>query len=168
MTEDEIRAAMDEINELAFRGLMREDKQLVFSRDEIQNENILKLGLLAAEKSGSGLKPTTVLYFLHLTLQEYCAADHVTKGIVNGNRRPWEALVQDLQLQWKPWEPFVEYSNRKDTSVDRTNEKTSCDLDHVNTSSKEARKTKTMVRANYKHKVGVVDSLMRTIEPSLH
>ena len=65
LTEDEIKAAMDEINELAFRGLMREDKQLVFSRDEIQNENILKLGLLAAEKSGSGFKPTTVLYFLH-------------------------------------------------------------------------------------------------------
>ena len=168
LTEDEIRAAMAEINELAFRGLMREDKQLVFSRDEIQNENILKLGLLAAEKSGSGFKPTTVLYFLHLTLQENCAADHVTKGIVNGNRRPWEALVQDLQLQWKPWEPFVEYRNRKDTSADfveKTNEKTSCNLDHVNTSSKEARKTKTMVRANYKHKVGVVDSLMRTIEP---
>ena len=168
LSEDEIRAAMDEINDLAFRGLMREDKQLVFSRDEIQNENILKLGLLAAEKSGSGLKPTTVLYFLHLTLQEYCAADHVTKGIVNGNRRPWEALVQDLQSQWKPWEPFVEYSNRKDTSVDfvdRTNERTSCDLDHVNTSTKEARKAKTTVRANYKHKVGVVDSLTRTIEP---
>ena len=165
LTEDEIRAAVDEINELAFRGLMREDKQLVFSRDEIQNENILKLGLLAAEKSGSGFKPTTVLYFLHLTLQEYCAADHVTKGIVNGNRRPWEALVQDLQ---KPWEPYVELSNRKDTSVDfvdKTNEKTSCDLDHVNTSSTEARKTKTTVRANYKHKVDVVDSLMRTIEP---
>ena len=50
LTEDEINAAVDEINELAFRGLTRDDRQLVFSRDEIKNENIMKLGLLAAEK----------------------------------------------------------------------------------------------------------------------
>ena len=68
LTEEEIREAMDEINELAFRGLTRDDRQLVFSRDEIQNENIVKLGLLAAEKSGSGFRPTIVLYFLHKTL----------------------------------------------------------------------------------------------------
>ena len=96
LTEDEIREAMDEINELAFRGLTRDDKQLVFSRDEIQNENILKLGLLAAEKSGSGFKPTTVLYFLHGTLQEYCAADHVTTGIANRNRKPWNTLLKQF------------------------------------------------------------------------
>ena len=184
LTEDEIRAAMDEINELAFRGLMRADKQLVFSRDEIQNENILKLGLLAAEKSGSGFKPTTDLYFLHGTLQEYCAADHVTKGIKNGNRRPWEALMQDLHkneerersqiglrqaLHWKPLESLVDQMYRNETIaslVDKTKEMTSRDGNlTVNTSSKETKKTKPKVGADHKDQTSVVNSLLRTIEP---
>ena len=92
LTEEEFHEAMDEINELAFRGLTREDRQLVFSRDEIKNENIMKLGLLAAEKSGSGFRPTTVLSFVNKTLQEYCAADHVAKQYVKGKNRPWKTV----------------------------------------------------------------------------
>ena len=87
LTDDEIKEAMDAISELAFKGLTRDDRQLVFSRDEIQNENIMKLGLLAAEKSGSGFEPIIVLYFLHKSLQEYCAVDHVTKKLKNGQKR---------------------------------------------------------------------------------
>ena len=170
LTEDEIRAAMDEINELAFRGLMRDDKQLVFSRDEIQDENILKLGLLTAEKSGSGFKPTTVLYFLHKTLQEYCASDHVTKEIENGNRRPWwEALVRELR-SCHPWEPLVAYTNKNDTTYgffNRTKETaSSCDGNlAASTASKETKKTEPKVGKKHEDQVSVIDSLLRTIEP---
>ena len=151
LTDDQIKEAMDEISELAFRGLTRDNRQLVFSRDEIKNENIMKLGLLAAEKLGTGFKPTTVLYFLHTTLQEYCAADHVTKGIENGTTRPWKVLVQDfcedakrerthpsfrLAPQFGRWDPVVDYANRKikaDGSLDKTSEITSTDWDLART-----------------------------------
>ena len=169
LTEDEIKAAIDDINELAFRGLICADRQLVFRRDEIQNENILKLGLLAAEKSGSGFKPTTVLYFLHKTLQEYCTSDHVTKEIKNGNRRPWEALVRELR-SCHPWEPLVEYANRNDTTYGffkRTNEtSSSCDGNLVaSTASKETKKTKPKIGKKHKDRVSIIDSLLKTIEP---
>ena len=39
LTEEELKVATDEVNELAFRGLTRKDKQLVFSRDEVRNSN---------------------------------------------------------------------------------------------------------------------------------
>ena len=137
LTEEEIREAMDEISELAFRGLARDDRQLVFSRDEIQNENIMKLGLLAAEKSGTGFRPTTTLYFLHTTLQEYCASDHVTKGIEKGHISMWEVLVQDFPNEAErastqiptPWpprqsktEPTVDSANGNETVAGFTEE----------------------------------------------
>ena len=94
LTEEEIRAAMDEINKLAFKGLTREDKQLVFSRDEVKNDNIYKLGLLSGEKTGSGFKPTTVLQFAHATIQENCGADHVVRRLEVNDRGPWNIVVQ--------------------------------------------------------------------------
>ena len=44
LSQDEIQEAMKEVAELAFKGLTREDRQLIFSRDEIKNENVFKLG----------------------------------------------------------------------------------------------------------------------------
>ena len=96
LTEEEIQAAMDEVNELAFKGLIRDDKQLVFSRDEIKDDNVRKLGLLTAEKAGSGFKPTEVLQFVHKTVQEYSTSDHVVKRLLNDDRGPWEALVEQF------------------------------------------------------------------------
>ena len=57
LTEEELAAAMDEANELAFKGLIREDKQLVFSRDEIKDDNVRKLGILTAEESRKRIQP---------------------------------------------------------------------------------------------------------------
>ena len=96
LTEEEIRAAMDEINELAFKGLTREDKQLVFSRDEVKNDNIYKLGLLSGEKTGSGFRPKTVLQFAHATIQENCGADHVVRRLKASDREPWNTVVKQF------------------------------------------------------------------------
>ena len=96
LTEEEIQAAMDEVNELAFKGLIREDKQLVFSRDEIKDDNVRKLGILTAEKAGSGFNPTEVLQFGHKTIQEHSASDHVVKRLLIDDRGPWEALVEQF------------------------------------------------------------------------
>ena len=180
LTEEAIKEAMDEINELAFRGLTREDRQLVFSRDEIKNKNIMKLGLLAAEMGGSGFRPTTMLSFLHTSLQEYCAADHVTKELQNGNRKPWELLVQDLQKHRErdpyPWEtrtqdwqhkdgerkspqtkePLAGYASRKESPKGDFG---------INTSVKGPQKTKPRVGTIYNDRARAVYSLMRTIEP---
>ena len=96
LTEDELQAAMNEVNELAFKGLIREDKKLVFSRDEIKDDNVRKLGILTAEKAGSGFKPTEVLQFAHLTIQEHSASDHVVKRLLSDDRGPWEALIEQF------------------------------------------------------------------------
>ena len=96
LTEDEIKAAMDEVNQLAFKGLTRQDKQLVFSRDEVKNENVFKLGLLSGEKAGSGFKPTTVLQFPHKTFQENCGADHIVRRLEANDRKPWETIVRQF------------------------------------------------------------------------
>ena len=81
LSEEELNKAIDDVNELAFKGLMREDRQLIFDRDEIKNENIYKLGVLFAEKIGSGFNPVEKFQFLHKTSQEHAAADHVVKRI---------------------------------------------------------------------------------------
>ena len=94
LTEEEIAEAMEEINKLAFIGLTREDGQLIFNRDEIQNENIYKLGVLSAEKLGSGFNPVEKFQFLHKTLQENAAADHVVKRIKKGDWGPWLTIVK--------------------------------------------------------------------------
>ena len=96
LTEEELQAAMDEVNELAFKGLIREDKKLVFSRDEIKDDNVRKLGILTAEKAGSGFNPTEVLHFAHKTVQEHSASDHVVKRLLSDDRGPWEALVEQF------------------------------------------------------------------------
>ena len=96
LTEDELQAAMDEVSELAFKGLIREDKQLVFSRDEIKDDNVRKLGILTAENAGSGFRPTEVLQFTHKTVQEHSASDHVVKRLLSDDRGPWETLVEQF------------------------------------------------------------------------
>ena len=50
LTDNEIKEAMNEINQLAFRGLTRDDRQLVFSRDEIKNENIMEIRIVSCRK----------------------------------------------------------------------------------------------------------------------
>ena len=98
LSQEEIQEAIKEVDELAFKGLTREDRQLVFSRDEIQNENVFKLGLLSGEKAGSGFRPTAVLQFAHKTVQEHSAADHVVSRLHDNDRSPWETLLNQFRL----------------------------------------------------------------------
>ena len=92
LTEEELNKAIDDVNELAYKGLIREDRQLIFDRDEIKNKNIYNLGVLSAEKIGSGFNPTEKFQFLHKTLQEHAGADHVVKRIKEGDWEPWWAI----------------------------------------------------------------------------
>lgn len=101
LTDEEIEKSMEEVAELAYKGLTRDDKQLIFSRNEIKNENIYKLGILTAERSGSGFKPTTVLQFLHKTFQENSAADHIGSRLQEKDRVPWETLLKQIQRDLK-------------------------------------------------------------------
>ena len=94
LTHDDITKAMQEVNELAYRGLTRESRQLVFNRDEIRNPDVYRLGVLGGENAGSGFRPTTVLQFPHKAVQEYCAAGHVASQLESGNRRPWERIKE--------------------------------------------------------------------------
>ena len=138
LTEEEIQAAMDEVNQLAFKGLIREDKKLVFSRDEIKDENVRKLGILTAEKAGSGFNPTEVLQFAHKTVQEHSASDHVVKRLLSDDRGPWEALVEqfhkdastkDQVVLFRPSEEHPDKKHLKDlTDGEETTGKT---LSHV-------------------------------------
>ena len=89
---------MREIAELAFRGLTREDRQLVFLREEIKNEDVFKMGLLSGEKTGSGFRPTAVLQFGHKTVQEHSAADHVVSHLHDNDRSPWETLLNQFRV----------------------------------------------------------------------
>ena len=99
LSEDELKAAMDEVNQLAFRGLTRKDRQLVFSRDELKNSDCYKLGVLTAEKGGSGYRPTTILQFLHKSFQENSLADHVVNGLVSNDRESWEIMKRLLRAE---------------------------------------------------------------------
>ncbi len=94
LTHEDITNAMKEVNELAYRGLTRESRQLVFNRDEIGNPHVYQLGVLGGENAGSGFRPTAVLQFPHKAVQEYCAAGYVATQLESGNRRPWERIKE--------------------------------------------------------------------------
>ena len=126
LTMKEIQEAMDEVNELAYKGLTRDDRQLVFSRDEVRNNDVFKLGLLSGEKSGTGFKPTAVLQFPHKTVQEHSAADHIVKRLKNEDRRPWEIIVKQLHGDAErrtgdfDGRPFSENYQRQSENEDQT------------------------------------------------
>ena len=65
-------------------------------RDEVKNENIYKLGILTAEKSGSGFRPIEILQFPHKTIQEHSGADHIVKRLPENDRGPWETIVHQF------------------------------------------------------------------------
>ena len=135
LTEEEIQAAMDEVNKLAFKGLIREDKQLVFSRDEIKDDNVRRLGILTAEKAGSGFNPTEVLQFAHATVQEHSASDHVVKRLLSDDRGPWEALVEQFhkETSTKGQELPDTQARKKSTTTLRTPDETRNEFDRKKT-----------------------------------
>ena len=122
LSEDELHEAMDEVNELAFKGLTRDDKQLVFSRDEVKNSNVYKLGILTAEKAGSGFRPTEILQFPHKTVQEHSAADHVVKKLLRNDRGPWETIVDQFHKDAAARNNLAEEEESKTRSGVESNE----------------------------------------------
>ncbi len=102
LSPEQIQEAMKVVGELAFLGLTDPTQQrLVFSRDEISNEDVFKLGLLSATKTVTGFKPTATVQFPHKTVQEYSTSGHVARELVAGNREPWEALKTMYSNQFK-------------------------------------------------------------------
>ncbi len=92
----EIQNAMAEVRRLAFLGFQRENQQLVFSRKEVKNDNIFKLGILTAEKGGSGFRPTTVVVFLHKTFQEHAFTGFVASRLKANDKKAWETLRNQI------------------------------------------------------------------------
>ena len=89
-----IRKAINLVNELAFRGLTQEIQRLVFSREDITNDDIFKLGILSGAKTVTGFDLTSTVQFPHKTVQEYSTAGHVTKELKAGKRQPWERIKE--------------------------------------------------------------------------
>ncbi len=98
LTQEEIDKAMQEVNKLAFEGLTRDSRQLVFDRNEIKNPNVFRLGVLTAEGVGVVTRKT-VLQSPHKTVQEYHAAHYMATLLVNGDRKPWDKIKQIYQTK---------------------------------------------------------------------
>ena len=90
LSEEDIEAAMEETNKLAFHSLM--NHQLVFSTNSIINEHIFRLGLLSVTKTATPYGNMSLAKFLHETLQEYAAGGHVATEYINGRTGPWEKV----------------------------------------------------------------------------
>ena len=118
LTKEEIREAMNEVNELAFKGLIKEDKQLVFSREEIKNENIYKLGLLSGDMTERGSRASTVVQFAHATIQENCGADHVVRRLEANDREPWNSILTQFRKTFKTNVVDVSDNERKNFDDD--------------------------------------------------
>ena len=118
LSSKEIEEAIDLVNELAFNGFTREVQQLVFSREEITNENILKLCILSGTKTLTGFRKTSSVQFLHETVQEYFTAAHVTKNLKAGNRKPWEKIKEMYRKLFRP-DVHTETTSRKRARYDQ-------------------------------------------------
>ena len=87
LSEEDIEAAMQETNQLAFRCLIKD--QLVFPTNLITNEHILKLGLLSVTKTATPHGKLSLAQFPHKTLQEYAAGGHVATEYIAGRTAAW-------------------------------------------------------------------------------
>jgi hypothetical protein len=74
----QVNIRLKNVCELAYRGLFREEGvQLVFTKSDLE-EGFQLLGLLGENKEMSVLGPRTSYSFLHLSIQEFLAAWHVS------------------------------------------------------------------------------------------
>ena len=92
LTEEEIAAAIEETNKLAFRCLMK--GQLVFPTDSVTNQDVFILGILSVTKTTTPHGNISKAQFPHKTLQEYAAGGHVATEYVEGRTEPWEKVKQ--------------------------------------------------------------------------
>ena len=90
LSEEDIEAAIEETNKLAFQCLMKD--QLVFPTNSITNEHIFKLGLLFVTKTETRHGKVSFAEFAHKTLQEYAAAGHVATEYTKGRTGDWDQV----------------------------------------------------------------------------
>ena len=94
LSAEQIEEAMNLVNELAFKGLTQKDQQLIFLRDEINNENVYKLRILSATQTVTYFRRTSTVQFAHKTVQEHSAADHVARNLIAGIRDQWKVIKE--------------------------------------------------------------------------
>ncbi len=84
-------ADLQRVSELAYKGLFKEDVQLVFTDDDdVIAENFHHLGLMNVVKEIYVCKGARTSYsFLHLSIQEFLAAWHVSI-----HELPWTFYVE--------------------------------------------------------------------------
>ena len=92
LSQEDIEAAMQETNKLAFECLMKD--QLVFPTDKIKNHDVLKLGILSVTKTVTHQGHRSLAQFPHKTLQDYAGAGHVTTEYIEGRTEAWEKVKQ--------------------------------------------------------------------------
>ena len=148
--QNEIQEAMAELGRVAFQGFQKEEQQLVFSRKQILNQKIHKLGVITEEKSGSGFRPTTVLQFLHKTLQEHALAKHVALRLKSHNRKSWNRLKT---LLFPAFEKEAEPDNQRTSRYVSSNQKEEHNKTHRDTFRSALRKFK----AVFSHKEHVLE-----------
>ena len=90
LSEEDIEAAMEETNKLAFECLMKD--QLVFPTDRITNQNVVKLGLLSVTKTVTPHGNISMTHFPHTTFQEYAAGGHVATEFIEGRTEAWNQI----------------------------------------------------------------------------
>ena len=90
LSEEDIEAAVEETNRLAFQCLTKD--QLVFPTNSVENEHIFRLGLLSVTKTETPYGKLSLAQFPHKTLQEYAAGGHVATEYINGRTEAWEKV----------------------------------------------------------------------------
>ena len=94
LSEEDIEAAMEETNKLAFESWMKD--RVVFPTDSIANEHIFRLGILSVTKTETPYGKLSLAHFHHTTLQEYAAGGHVGTEYKKGNTDPWKRVKMEF------------------------------------------------------------------------
>ena len=99
LSQEDIDAAIEETNKLAFECLMKD--KLVFPTDVIKNPDVLKLGILSVTKTVTHQGHRSLAQFPHKTLQDYAAAGHVANEYIEGRTGAWEKVKQIFSQLFK-------------------------------------------------------------------
>ena len=113
LSEEDIEAALEETNKLAFQCLTRD--QLVFPTNSIMNEHIFRLGLLSVTNTVTPHGKVSLAQFPHKTLQEYAAGGHVATEYINGRKEAWEKVKTMFSQLFKSTEGNG-YSSKGETN----------------------------------------------------
>ena len=90
LSEEDIEAAIEETNKLAFECLTKD--QLVFPTNSVKNEHIFRLGLLSMTKTETPYGKLSLAQCPHKSLQEYAAGGHVATEYIKGRTEAWEKV----------------------------------------------------------------------------